>query len=197
MGFDRAFIGHVGGIAGIVSMVLLYPAGMLADRFHPLRMLLIALTISLFMAPLSIAFVFTRGHFTLHTAEMIAIALSAITLPIATLATAAEFPMFMKLLPQERYGQFCSANALIRSVTLVGAGLGCGYYLDYMKRFSPNPDDCYRFLPFWTLGSSSAYLFFIYLLYREWKRLGGLAGYVPPSAKPPESVIDILEQQPE
>lgn len=194
VGFDADFVGKVGGIAGLISMVLLYPAGILSDRFHPLRVLLVALAISFLMAPLGIAFIFMHDRFTLHTAQMIYIGLSAITLPIGTLAAAAEFPLIMKLLPQERYGQFCSANAMIRSFALVGGGFACGYFLDYVKRFGANPDDCYRFVPIWNLASTSFYLFFIYLLYREWKLLGGLTGYVPPSAKPPESVIDILEK---
>ncbi len=61
-----------------------------------------------------------------------------------------ELPMFMKLLPGQ-YGQFCSANALIRSIGLMVGGLACGMFLDAVKIFGATPDQCYRFVPVWNL----------------------------------------------
>jgi len=52
---------------------------------------------------------------------------------------------------------------------------------------------CYRYITFWNYFFQTGSLFFLYLVYREWKRLGGMAGYIPPSAKPPDSLIKILE----
>ena len=76
---------------------------------------------------------------------------------------------------------------MIRSIALVGGRIACGLFFDYMKRFGPDPNACYRFLPAWNMVFHAGYVFFMYLLYREWKNLGGLTSFVPPSAKPPES----------
>ena len=193
LGFDRAFIGHVGGIAAVVSLVLLFPAGLLADRFHPLRINLLGIACGLVLAPLGVIFPFVRAGLSLHTAHMVQIALSAINLPINTLASAGEVALFMRLLPQERYGQFSSANALIRSIALIFGGFACGAFFGYVQRFGTVPNSCYRFLPLWNMTFQAGYVFFMYLLYREWLKLGGLKGYVPPSAKPPKEVVSALQ----
>ncbi len=175
--------GQIAGACGIVSLLLLYPAGAIADRFHPLRVLLFSIVLQICVAPLSITFLFTRGAIPDSTALAIYIGLSALSLPIGTLHAASELPMFMKLLPRERYGQFCSANALIRSMGLMVGGLACGMFLDAVKVFGATPDQCYRFVPVWNLTWLISAGIFYGLLYREWKVLGGNSGnYVPPEA---------------
>jgi len=87
----------------------------------------------------------------------------------------------MKLLPHDRYGQFCSANALVRSCILIIGGIGCGLFLDCMKPFGTTPDSCYRFISIWNEFFALGYLGFLYLLYRQWLVLGGLNAYVPPT----------------
>jgi MFS family permease len=165
---------------------LLYPAGIIADRFHPLRVIIGTSAINLLIAPLTIGFPFICHNLALPTAIRTSIVLSAIGLPLYTLYTAAELPMYMRLLPKERYGQFCSANALIRSIALIFGGIGCGAFLDYTVRFGKTPDACYRFVPVWNAGFQLISLFFLLLLHREWLRLGGLCSYEPPQADLPD-----------
>ncbi len=145
-------------------------------------MLLLSTFLQAMIGPLSIAFLFLRHTLTDQTALWIFAALCFSSLPITTLHAASELPMFMKLLPQERYGQFCSANALIRSIGLMVGGLACGFFLDAMQRFGATPDQCYRFVPIWNFAWLLASGFFYFLLYREWLRFGGLNSYVAPSA---------------
>ena len=176
IGIDLDTFGKIGGACGIISLIILYPAGMISDRFHPLRVLLISTVLQTLIAPISIAFLFSRAGLTDVTALWIYIGLCLVGLPIGTLHGAAELPMFMKLLPQDRYGQFCSANALVRSCALMIGGIACGLFLDFAQRFHPLLEQCYRFVPvwnlFWLIISSVLY----YLLYREWKRRGGEVG---------------------
>jgi len=180
VGMDLTLFGEVAGICGIVSIVLLYPAGMIADRFHPLRVFIAGWSLTLFFTPIMIAFLFFRHLFSTPDAIRIWIALLVIAGPLRLLAAASEMPMFMRLLPKERYGQFCSANSMIRSIMFTIGGIACGAFLDLSKSFGGNPDDCYRFVPVWnfvfllfTVGS-------LLLLHREWKRLGGLHSFQPP-----------------
>jgi hypothetical protein len=123
----------VSDVRGTTFITRRYPAGILADRFHPLRVILISLTIGLCIAPVNIALVFLRPHVSLPTAQDISIFTSVAGLPWSTLAAASEVALFMRLLPQDRYGQFCSANAMVRAIALIMGGTVVGYFLDSMK----------------------------------------------------------------
>ena len=126
------------------------------------------------------------------------ILLSLIGLPIGIVAGASEMPMLMKLLPQERYGQFCSANALVRGLAMAIGGYGCGYFLDYMKDvssdphsyyFNTNPDACFRYVGLWNVTAVCGYFFFLILVHQQWQKLGGLANFKPPAAEPPKWLV--------
>ena len=196
VGVELEFAGKIGGLCGVAGMFLLYPAGILADRFHPLRVLLVAAVAQVIIGPLGITFMFTCHHFSLDTAKGIYIALCAIGIPVGTLYGAAELPMFMKLLPKDRYGQFCSANAMIRSVALIIGGIACGAFLDLMQKWDPTPDSCYRFGSVWNLFFNAGCAFFLFLLYREWKRMGGMSGYQPPRPDLPDAAASEKSQVP-
>ncbi len=191
MGLDLGFLGKVGGICGIISMVLLYPAGILADRAHPLRVMLASVALLACLGPLGIAFAFFRPALSLETTTWIYLAFSAIGLPVGTLYSATELPTLMRLFPQARYGQFCSANALIRSLALIAGGLACGGFLDLVKRLNPDPNFCYRFLPVWNTFFYVATLACLILLYREWNRLGGMRNFVPPEETRPKEPVSV------
>jgi Na+/melibiose symporter-like transporter len=194
VGISMETFGKINGITSMITMLLLYPAGMFSDRLHPLRVYFACAVISVLLAPISIAFYFTHSWYSAHTALLIFISLTAIHVPLGALHAASELPMFMKLLPKERYGQFSSANALIRSAALIVAGVACGSFLDLMKRWSPVPDECYRFVPIWNITFMSISAVFLYLLHREWQRLGGMASYQPPRPDLPDSAESIQER---
>jgi hypothetical protein len=77
----------------------------------------------------------------------------------------------MRVLPRERYGQFCSANALLRSLGVICGGFLAGAFIDIMKHFYHGSDYAYRFIPIWSIFWSAAALFFLWRLYQGWKLL--------------------------
>lgn len=178
---DFAFIGKVSGICGMVGVALLYPAGILADRKHPLRVMLFAMGLQSFMGPFSIAFAMFRPGIPNEWVPWIFITLTVTSLPIHTLYAASELPALMKVFPKDRYGQFSSANALVRSGALIVGGVACGAFFDLMGRLHPNPEYCYRFLPVWNFVFQGIAFIFTWLLYREWKKLGGKESFTPPT----------------
>jgi hypothetical protein len=177
LGLDLDQLGKIGGIAGFVTTLLLYPAGMLSDRYHPIRIIGLTIFFSLLTAPVGLIYLF--WDFTPHTILWITIIMTCITLPINVLYVAAALPMYMKLLPQERYGQFGSADAMIRSITTIIFGVLAGVFIDCMKQWYGDPW-CYRLIPIWTIVFQTIAMIFFYFLYRGWQRYGGLTNYIPP-----------------
>ncbi len=182
LGLGLDFIGKVNGVCGVVGLLLLYPAGMITDRVHPLRVLLLASAVQVMVVgPLGVFFAMARPYMSAETVAWFFIGLSSLWLPFIALNGAAEPITMMRLFPASRYGQFGSANALLRSVGMMVGGVLCGGYLDLMKRLHPaTPDFCYRYLPFWNITCAAGYAFFIFLVYREWKKLGGAKHFIPP-----------------
>lgn len=197
MGFDLALIGKVGGISGLIGIALLYPAGAIADRLHPFRVLLVGVAAQVFLGVLGVIFIFMRPSLSLNTAIYIWIGLSAVSLPLTTLYYAAELPTLMRLLPRARYGQFCSANAMVRSIALIFGGVASGAFVDLATKLHPSPEYGYRFPSVWNLFFHSCAAVFFFLLYREWKRLGGAKNFVPPQVEVPDDQVADSERRAE
>ena len=194
MGFSLAFLGTLGAVTGIIGLVLNYPGGVIADRWHPLRVHIAVSAVNFLASPINFLFIFFwRPHMTLDAAMHLHVVMALITLPLGIVGSACEIPLLMKLFPQERYGQFCSANAMIRGFAMAIGGIGCGAFLDFMKQFNPDPNYCYRFVWVWNFAASVGYFTFLLMVYFGWKRLGGLKNYNPPKAEPPKRLIHALD----
>ncbi len=165
-----------------VQLVLSYPTGALADRFHPLRVWIWMMFFLLLIVPLN--FVWLFGSFTSTQAFHITLALTAVDFPISMLLGAVWMPLMMRLLPREKFGQFCSFNALSGAIVNILASLSVAWFMTGMRRLLPDAvwgkDFCYRMIPAWRFPFIVVAMMFIWLLYREWKRLGGETHYSPP-----------------
>jgi len=182
IGVDLDFYGKTAAVAGIVSAVLMYPAGVISDRLHPLRVLMWATIALLVIQPLWLIFLFYE--FSPAVSHGLFIAITAVTAPAMALYLAAELPMYMRILPKSRYGQFCSANAMARSFAIIIGGLLIGFALDWLAGLFSTKDYCYRFVPLWSLIFIGASLFFLRRLYSEWLQRGGVTSYHPPGFEP-------------
>lgn len=169
-GLDADAYGKFAGALGIASTLLLYPAGMLADRFHPLRVLIAASIAIVVMQPLW--FLTFLTDFTPAGERSLYFVISSVGTVTAVLYAAAELPMFMRLLPADRYGQYSSANSIIRSLGVMFSGVACGAFIDLVRTRFPAEDFCYRFLPVWTGFFYALSLVFLLLLRRECQRSG-------------------------
>jgi MFS family permease len=167
IGLDLAQIGMISGAVSGMNMLLTYPAGALGDRYHPLRVLLWVKLVNIFVMPLGLIWLFF--DFAPSTAFLISIVISAISLPFNVLTEAMMVPMYMRVLPLDRYGQFCSAMSILRSLATILGGLAAGLYLDLMKYLFHGSDYAYRFIPAWIIFWSAIALFFLWRLYRGWK----------------------------
>jgi len=189
LGITLKQIGYIGAAVSGVQMVLSYPAGMLADRYHPMRVMLWIKIGLVLIVPLN--FVWLFGNFPPQTAFHILIVLAAVELPLGLLYDTARQPMQMRVWPKSRYGQFCSFNAIVQAAAGILASSMVGIYMTGMRRIFPDnvygKDYCYRMIPAWRLPFLCVALVFLVLMYREWNRLGGLKNYKVPGFEKDEA----------
>src|SRR3954463_16308271 len=71
-------------------------------------------------------------------------------MPLALIADAAELPMYMRLLPRDRYGQYASANAMVRAFARIFLSVAAGAFIGSLaSRFGERR---YTFLAAWQLA---------------------------------------------
>lgn len=178
MGMTLDQFGKIMGITQIISMVLLIPAGMMSDKKHPVRVILLGVSIMAICTPFG--FIFLNTHLSPRTIQIFSIAYLAVQIPGMVLYMASQMPLFMRILPQDRYGQFCSANSMVRSIAVIAGSALCGFLLDKLKLIFPAHDYYYRFIPFWVLFFQILTIIAVWQLYKAWKELGGDESYKPP-----------------
>lgn len=180
LGLTLDQIGKLGAFASWSVAAAMVLAGVLVDRWHPVRVVAYGAAMGAFMAFNNWIWLFAEPpspQFYFWTA----IAVLPFGMFSQALHGAAALPREMMLFPRERFGQFCGAQSLIRSAGTMFGGLLAGLFLDGVRRFTPTDAFAYRFLFFWSGTCTVAAFAFHYRGFRVWKRLGGAAGYQPPA----------------
>ncbi len=178
LGVSLDALGKATAVFGLISAALGIPAGILADRKHPLFVNVVGAAILVLLLPFNL--VFLVPGFPMQWAPTVFYVLLGAATVTGTLYYASEMPMYMRILPKDRFGQFCSANAMLRAVAMIVAGSLGGAFLSFTKRFEKVEGEHYLWMPLWSLFFSSFALLFLVLLRRDWKKLGGMDNYVAP-----------------
>lgn len=183
LGLTLAQIGRVSFGVMVVSAILAYPAGILSDRYHPMRVMLWVQCGLAAIVPLD--FIWVIWHRLPPTTNFhILIVLSAVQLPLGAIFDIAGMPCAMRIIPRSRYGQFASFDATVMSLFSIGGTFIAGYFMAWMRDLFPDAvygkDFCYRMMPCWRLPFLAVALTFLFLLYRQWKKLGGMDHYMAP-----------------
>jgi len=197
MGLSLTDIGNFKGIAGIVGTVVgmaVATAGtVLIDKWHPVRVNFYAKLFAILIPLLNIKWMFFvlphRTFFWVCLAGEIAV------LALTSLMMTSGQPAAMRCFPKSRYGQFCSAGAMLRSVMVMIFSTVLGLAIDFGKKWFANPDDVYRFLWGWRLIWGALGICFAVLMYRQWQKLGGVSNYRAP-APWTEEKFEAMENSP-
>jgi len=171
-GVDKSGYGHALAITYIISMVLAFPLGWLADRFHPMRTGLVALaTYAVVMLSAWFA-VKDPASFTLFF-----IAHGVLSGAFFT-STAA---LLLMLLPRARFSEYAAASAALTALMTVVLTMSMGGILDLLGR-----DFRIIFLGGGLVAGLAAvgWLF----LMRGFNQLGGIKNYAPPGSTPSDSI---------
>jgi len=178
LGLTLKDVGQIAGVAGAVGMLLMYPMGSLVDRHHPLRIMVAAQAGLCVVVAGQLIFLF--HEFSPDVAFWIYAALAGVAIPINVANAAAALPMFMRIFPQDRFGQFCAANAMCGASASIVGGVLAGAFLGLMKSLCTEGTFYYRFIPLWSLFFTLLSVWALVRTYCEWKKLGGDSGYRPP-----------------
>jgi len=192
MGLTLAQIGQVAAYGGIATLAATYFTAIFVDRWHPLR---IATYIAVFGAVTGFSG-WIWLTMTLPGSLYFWLSLGG-TLVFAfgtCLQDACGIPLFMRLMPKSRYGQFSSANSIIRSFARILGGLLAGPFIDAIQHFYHGSDFAYRWIFVWPWMFNIVSTVFICMGYREWKRLGGDDNYCPPAPWTPEGYEPVADR---
>jgi hypothetical protein len=181
MGMDLQSLGDLNAMIGMVSIPLIFITGAFGDRFHPVPLMLVAVLLQVTTHPIQLLFLIPG--LSPATYYYIQMASNLIFVPVGLISGLAEGPFGMAILPREQYGQFCGVGAMLRNVLamVLGSQLA-GLIMSVWK--ARLGEYAYRLSWAWSLGFTILLLIGYYLLYREWKTLGGRHGFVPPPVRP-------------
>lgn len=160
MGLTLGHVGKLNAYAGVVSLIAIYPFGIMIDRWGSHKSLITGM----------IGFCVIRvASFFLVTDYWSLLVAYILWNVFWYLVVLSFFKWTVNLYPRKRYGQFASAGAMIASVG--GAVLGplCGLFLDWVHD--------YRYVLLWPVAFQLFGMLGALIIYRRWKAMGGEAGY--------------------
>ena len=165
LAMDMGFYGKCLALTYGCSLVLSYPLGMLADKFHPLRTSLVV--ISLYALVTAAGAIFSTNpqsfavFFVLHG-----------ILSGAWFTSSASLPL--RMFPKENFSQFYSALNMFIGLGIMTAGPIVGQLIDLTKKFYQ-----LTFIASSTLAFLAIFIGLI--VHAKFMKLGGPKDYVPPA----------------
>lgn len=173
-------IGHYNAITGVVSVIAVLFAASFVDKWHPLRVYAYLCIFTILGTGMNWIWMFISlpgAYF-----YWLSLGSSLLYVFMNALVGASSLPMLMRLYPHSRYGQFCSAQGIIRSFCAIVAGLAFGAYLDFIRTFAfASGNFCYRLNFTWSTTCCLINVIVCVWGYRVWNKMGGDKGFNPPA----------------
>lgn len=163
VGMSVATFGKIMAATSVVSFCLYMPFGWLADKLHPIRMQLITMSLLPLISIISFFAIHSSTSFTVWF---------MIWWVVYTAHAAANGPLFPLLLPNNKFGQFCSAQSILGAIAIMTSSYAGGKLLDWIGD--------YRYVFAWNATFCLIALVFAVLVYRGWRKYGGPDHYVAP-----------------
>lgn len=184
MGLSLDQIGKINAINSVVMMSAMYLMAIFVDRWHPLRICVYGTVFGVLGSIMSMVWIFVtipgNYFFWLNLGTVL------ISTFLSALVTVAGMPALMRTFPQSRFGQFCSAQAALRSTFTVISGILAGLFIDLVRNLCNGSDYAYRFIFLWVTVFSGISAVFMLKAYLEWHRLGGDKHFHPPAPWSPK-----------
>ncbi len=183
MGLELGGIGKISGTVGLfgtfISMVIATVGAIFVDRWHPVRVNFYTKFFALLTMLLSLKWLFftpdPRNFYWIYLIDEILLMTATYAIGISNM------PKLMRTLPKSRFGQFCSAGAMFRSILVLVMGLVMGVLIDWGRSLLGGGEFVYRYIWVWRAVWSVISLLFLYLMYKSWQKLGGTTSYRAPA----------------
>jgi MFS family permease len=156
--------GHCIATTYTISLLAAYPLGVLADRFHPLRLGIITLFLY--------AVTTLLGGLYAQTPTSFAVAFIGHGVISGAFFTCTA-SLGQQLFPHSRYAQFASAAVLVTSIVTLILGPIIGQYLDWTKH-------AYRQTFYMGSGLTMLGVLLLLIVYTQFNQRGGARSYVAP-----------------
>jgi MFS family permease len=168
IGLSLEQYGNVLSWGTLVALCLYIPLGYLVDKYRPIKVFIAGITL--------VVFTNIFGFFLIkdETTFLIFTLLLGVVYAIQASST---LPLYVELLPKDRFGQFCSAQAMAQSIILIIANYGGGLFIDWVGD--------YRYIYIWDAIFTSVALVAIIIVYRKWQAYGGADNYIAPTNDKP------------
>jgi MFS family permease len=181
LGMDLYALGKFGAATSFVTFALTLATANFGDRFRPLPLYVFSLALSLVLAPISLLFLIPGLSSTTYL--WIELSRSLMGLPIGLVMAMASSPLLMSILPRDRFGQFSAALSSLRNILAgVLGSILVGWLMHVMEGWWGNY--AWRLSFVWSVFFSFLTGVCYYVLYLEWKRMGGRHGFKPPPVGP-------------
>ena len=164
LSMDMTTYGKCLAVTYTCSLVLSYPLGMLADRFHPLRTSLVALGLYVLVTLGGALFATTPQAFSVF------FVLHGV-LSGAWMTSSASLPL--RMFPRTSFSQFYSALYMVIGLGIMMAGPLIGQAIDFTHRF-------YRLTFMASCGFATLGLALGLIVHTKFMKRGGPTGYVAP-----------------
>ena len=189
MGLSLEQIGYITGLSSVVQMAAMYLMAIFVDRWHPIRICTYGAIFGVLGFAISMVWMFVTlpgtYFFWLNMGN------AFIGSFLTALLAVASLPCEMRIFPKSRFGQFCSAQAMLRQCFLVVAGIMAGLFIDAIKILYNGSDFAYRFKFVWLTVFIGISAIFMTYTYREWYRLGGDKHFHPPAPWNPSGMEEM------
>lgn len=168
MGMEMSQLGKINAFCAVLSLLITYPVGALADRWHPLRVAIVAITAHALTTGLGAFFIRDVGSFTVF------LVLQTVLSSCYYTATAS---LPQRLLPRSKFLQFFSAANIVTALFGIAFGPILGILLD-------STGNDYRLTFLASAVISVLTLVLLAMLWRQFLKLGGPSSYEPPGENP-------------
>ena len=155
--------GKIIAIGALAAVPVVAIMGKIVDKLNPMLIY--------FCSGLMIMAVNVFGHFFVYTTQTFAV-IGIATAIMYAVQGVVLIPLLVRIFPQEKFGQFASANSMSISIILLFAAYGGGKLTDIFG---------YRVMFIWDFVVTMLASIALLVVYREWKKYGG-KNYVPPQA---------------
>ena len=160
---NLATYGNIMSRRDLVQMGVFFAPGPIVDFFHPIRAGFVGYVLLLISGAACFLFI--------HGPTSFAVCVIGLFVAVAVYQGALG-ALGPRILPKDKYGQFCSANSMVWHLGLAIGVVACGKFVDVVGNR--------RWIFAWFFVFTLAGMIMMWLVYLDWKKFGGDENYVAP-----------------